>query len=437
MPSGKIVLSTAGSLGDLNPYIAVALRLKARGYRPMVATQSEFRDKVENAGLDFHALRPSLNDLEQEFGLDAQTIVHRATDAATGMSFLVRRVAMPFLRRSFDDMLAAIHDADGVVTHSSAFAARLAAEYLGVPWVSTVLSPFNFMSSYDPPVMWAQMGRFNAKTGSSIEGALLPLFRLATAHWTSPIAKLRRELGLSGSAGNPMFEGQFSPLGTIALYSEQLGRVQPDFPPSSTIAGFAFYDSETGGAEALEAPLQHFLDNGSPPLVFTLGTAAVFDPGSFYRHSLEAARRLGRRAVFLIGPQQRGQLPARLPDTAIACSYARYSLIFPRAEAIVHQGGIGTAGQALRAGRPQLIVPFLGDQPDNAARMARLGVARSLSRRAYQPERVASELSFLLSGAYARRAGDLSRLISHEDGAEEAARIIDCLLDENQLLRRA
>jgi UDP:flavonoid glycosyltransferase YjiC (YdhE family) len=307
----------------------------------MIATQSEFRDKVEGAGLEFHALRPSLDDLEREFGLDAQTIVHRAGDAATGMAFLVRRVAMPFLRRSFDDMVAALNDADAVITHSSAFAARLAAEYLGVPWVSSVLSPFNFMSSYDPPVMWTQTARFNVRQGSGIEGALLPLFRLATAQWTSPIAKLRRELGLSRSAGNPMFEGQFSPLGTIALYSEMLGRVHPDFPPSSTVAGFAFYDSQNGEDVALPQPLRQFLDHGPAPLVFTLGTAAVFDPGAFYRHSLEAARMLGRRAVFLVGNQQRGQLPARLPEGAIACSYAPYSLLFPAAEAIVHQGGVG------------------------------------------------------------------------------------------------
>jgi len=84
-----------------------------------------------------------------------------------------------------------------------------------------------------------------------------------------------------------------------------------------------------------------------------------------------------------------------------------------------------------------LVVPFLGDQPDNAARMVRLGVARSLSRKAYQPLRVVNELRALLTGAHGKRAGDLSRLIAREDGAEAAARIIEGLLDENRLLRRA
>ena len=122
----------------------------------------------------------------------------------------------------------------------------------------------------------------------------------------------------------------------------------------------------------------------------------------------------------------------------IACSYAPHSLVFPHAEAIVHQGGVGTTAQALRAGVPQLIVPATADQPDNAARVARLGVGRTLLRAEYEPVRGAQEVGMLLRrGAYRARAQELSRRISLEDGAAAAADILESALHAAPALRRA
>ena len=109
--------------------------------------------------------------------------------------------------------------------------------------------------------------------------------------------------------------------------------------------------------------------------------------GDFYEESLKAARLLGRRAVLLVGSRP-GRLPVGpLGSDAWACAYAGHAQLFPRAAAVVHQGGVGTTAQALRAGVPMLVVPFAHDQPDNAARVRRLGVARVLSRRAYRAAR--------------------------------------------------
>ncbi len=141
------------------------------------------------------------------------------------------------------------------------------------------------------------------------------------------------------------------------------------------VAGFTFYDGTQGGAE-LTPELKQFLDAGEPPIVFTLGSAAVMTPGSFYQESIQAAKLLNRRAVLLIG---KNAPPENLPDDILAVSYAPYSQIFPYACAIVHQGGIGTTAQALRAGRPTLVMPYSHDQPDNAARVERLGTSRTIT----------------------------------------------------------
>src|ERR1700688_473054 len=118
-----------------------------------------------------------------------------------------------------------------------------------------------------------------------------------------------------------------------------------------------------------------------------------------------------RRAVLLIGKETRNR-PASLPDGIMAFDYAPYSELFPRAAAIVHQGGAGTTAQAMRAGRPMLVVPFAYDQPDNAARVERLGIARQVSRTKYTAQRVAAELRALLEDSrYAAKAEEVGRRI--------------------------
>ena len=107
----KVVISTAGSLGDLNPFIALALELKRRGYEALIASQVEFRAKIEAEGIDFHALRPGVEDVKGELGYDQQTVYRKATNGSSGLPFLVRRIAMPFLRRAYADMMSATQGA--------------------------------------------------------------------------------------------------------------------------------------------------------------------------------------------------------------------------------------------------------------------------------------------------------------------------------------
>jgi UDP:flavonoid glycosyltransferase YjiC (YdhE family) len=158
-------------------------------------------------------------------------------------------------------------------------------------------------------------------------------------------------------------------------------------------------------------------------VVFTLGSSAVNHAGAFYQESLGAIRQLGCRAVLLAGNNRIvGPLP---PDTAIF-PYAPFSRIFPRAAAVVHQGGIGTCAQALAAGRPMLVVPYAFDQPDNAARLERLGVARMIARNRYSAKRASEQLGYLLAGAaYAERAREIARRLAADDGVRTACGIIE------------
>lgn len=246
------------------------------------------------------------------------------------------------------------------------------------------------------------------------------LARTTTRRWSEPIYELRRELGL-GRGANPLFDAKHSPWLVLALFSQVLGTEQKDWPAHTRITGFCYFDAENGNA-ALPPHLEAFLGSGTAPVVFTLGSAAVHAAGRFYEHSARAAIRLGIRAVLLIGSDPENRPRLELPDSICVAEYAPYSALFPRTAAIVHQGGVGTVAQALRAGKPMLIMPYSHDQPDNARRMRRLKVARVVQRSNYTPVRVAEKLRYLLDEPkYARRAQSVARLLAHEDGVGAAA----------------
>jgi UDP:flavonoid glycosyltransferase YjiC (YdhE family) len=164
--------------------------------------------------------------------------------------------------------------------------------------------------------------------------------------------------------------------------------------------------------------------------VFTLGSLIVNSPGSFFRESLAAARILNERAVLLVGENAAAAHAGFASAQVHVAAYAPHSLLFPRAEAVVHQGGIGTLAQALRSGRPQLIVPFYADQIDNAARARRLGVARSLAPARYDAGSAVRILGALMRNAdLLRRARGVREVLLREDGAGETARIVMNRLD--------
>jgi len=412
----QIVITTFGSLGDLHPYLALALGLQARGHRVTIATSPIYRPKVESEGIGFHAVRPDLSPDDTE-------MLRLVMDRKKGSERVIRQVILPHLRDSYDDLSQAVAGADLLVTHPITYAGPLVAAKTGIRWVSSVLAPISFLSRYDPSVL-APAPWLAKLYPLGMAGVINTLGKFAARSWSDPIRRLRAEIGLP-PGGDPIFEGQHSPHLVLAMFSKLLGEPQPDWPPHTLVTGFAFYDRLDKGM-GTSSELTQFLDSGPAPIVFTLGSSAVMVAGDFYVESAAAAAELGRRAVLLVGRDPRN-LPARtLPAGVIMAEYAPFSEIFPRAAALVHQGGAGTTAQALRSGRPMLVVPFAHDQPDNAARVVRLGVARQIARSQYRARRVAAELRIMLEDPrYEARAAEAGRRIRSEDGVAAACDAIE------------
>jgi UDP:flavonoid glycosyltransferase YjiC (YdhE family) len=414
----RIVLTTFGSPGDLHPYLALALGLQKRGHEAILATSEYYRQRIEALEIGFRTVRPDVDWMTNP------TIMRRVMDLRRGTERVVREIVLPVIRQSYEDTLAAAEGADLLVSHVLTYATRLVAEKEGIPWVSSMLSPIGFFSAYDvslfPAAPILSKLRF---LGPGFWRPLMRLLKWKSRSWAEPLHRLRAEIGLFATKENPLVDVH-SPLLVLAQFSRLLAEKQPDWPPQTATTGFAFHD----GMACLPATLAKFLDDGPPPIVFTLGSSAVRDAGQFYEHSATAAKLLGHRAVLCIGEDPCNQ-PASAVDGVLAVEYAPFSQLFPRAAAIVHQGGIGTTGQAMRSGRPMLVVPYSHDQPDNAERVTRLGIARTVPRRQYRSTRVAAELRQLLDDpAYLKRASEVGAQVQEEDGVQTACDALESLV---------
>ena len=426
MGSKRIVLSTFGSFGDIHPYVAIALELKARGHLPIIATSEVYREKMEAQGIAFHPVRPDLPSYDQPDEL--ARMLEELMDPRQG-SERVMQLVLPHLRDIYDDLSAAVADADLLLTHPLPLVGPLVAQIRKLPWVSSVLAPISFFSAYDPPVP-PQLPALHSllKRSPAIARAVMRLATIRLDRLMEPVYRLRSELGLPRGE-QPLFAGQHSPTKVLALFSKVLAVAQPDWPAHTCVTGFPLYDRRDYFGES-EAPPEvlEFLDAGPPPIVFTLGSSAFWVARDFYRDSIAAAGALGRRALLLIG-HSRNLPQAALPEGVAAFEYAPYSEVLPRACAIVHQGGVGTTGQGLRSGKPVLILPHAHDQFDNAARVARLGCGRVLPRPRFNAETGARELRTLLENAsYRDRAAQVAEVVRQERGASVAVDEIEMVL---------
>jgi UDP:flavonoid glycosyltransferase YjiC (YdhE family) len=414
------VLVALGSWGDVVPYLSIALGLRDRGHEVVLATSACYRQKVEALGVNFRGVRP-----DSDWVADP-ALMRRRSHPALGLIRVATEWLLPALAETYEDTAAAAEGADVLVSHPlAAYAARLVAEKKQVPWVSTMLVPLGFFSVHDGTVLPlpAVLSVPFRRLGPGFRSSMLRFGARATRFLAKPWYRLRAELNLPPATDRNPLGDSHSPGLNLALFSKLLADQQPDWPPQTVITGFPV--SPRVGGSGLPPELARFLDSGPPPVLFTLGTAIGSDAGRFYETSLAAARALGYRAVFVgSGVQHR----LALDSEAITLNYAPYAELFPRAAVVVHHGGIGTTGLAMQSGRPMLVMPRAWDQPDNAARVARLGVARVVLRHRYTVSRAARELQHLLGDTYRRRALAVRDQLRREDGVSAACDAIEAYL---------
>jgi rhamnosyltransferase subunit B len=390
----KVIVVALGSAGDVHPQMGLALALQQRGHRVAFVGPVIFRALAERVGLEF-------------IGVGREEDYYRAIrdpdlwNPLRAFRSVAKYLLIPALRPLYELIAARLHEGSNlpaqerdrivVAAPATAFGARIAQEQLGVPLATVHLQP-SLLRSFADPACYGFPDILR-----SLPPILRRLYYRAADRWVidPPIAKevnaFRAELGLAPV--RRFFDRWLhSPELVIGLFPEWFAPAPPDWPPNVHAVGFPLWDE--GEVRQPSRELEAFLAAGEPPVVFTAGSAMA-QGREFFGVSAEVCRRSGRRGLLLT--QFPEQLPARLPDGVCHFHYIPFSEVLPQAAAFVHHGGIGTTAQALAAGVPQLVVPLAHDQPDNAARVRRLGTGDYLLPKNYKPEKVQTRLEQLLA----------------------------------------
>lgn len=418
-----VTLVTTGSRGDIQPFIALGLGLAESGHGVTLATNPLYEEWIRENGLLFRPVEGDpMGAVQGEQGRDWMETGRRGLGFVRGF----RAYTGPILRQATVDVLAACEGADLILFSGPAFYATYSvAEKLGVPFIQAYLQPVNPTREFPSaifPTKHKGGGLFNYAT-HAIGGQLF---------WQiiRPIMNdIRREsLGLRPfSLAGPFLTMLRRRLPVIHGYSPTVLPKPKDWNEAAFVTGFWFLDAPS---YVPPQELTAFLAAGESPVYVGFGSMTGNDPERLTTIALEALRLSGRRGVLLSG--WAGLAAGDLPDTVLKLDAVPHDWLFPRMAAVVHHGGVGTTHVGLRAGVPNIVVPFFGDQPFWGDRVHALGAGpRPLVLEELTAERLAESIGLATSDAAMRaRAAEVGQLIQAERGVEEAVRIIDRYLEQ-------
>jgi rhamnosyltransferase subunit B len=409
------LLVALGSHGDVHPFVGIGLGLRARGHRVTIIANEHFQPLIERVGLEFAA---SASDAHYRGALADPLL----WDSKRATPYVLRLVADQ-IRPVYEEILKRYVPGETVVAAGSlGFGARIAQDAHGIPTATIHLQPLDFRSAHEfPAVPGVGLPRRMPKWGRRLAYRLIDML-VIDRHVCPAINALRAELGL-GKISRLLNGWWNSPTRVLGLFPDWFAPPQPDWPAQTVLTGFPLYDE--AGITPMDAELSRFLETGEKPVAFTPGSA-MWQGHAFFATAAEACRSAGVRGILL--SRYPDHIPQSLPPGVIHVPYAPFSELLPHCAALVHHGGIGTSAQALGAGVPQILMPMSHDQPDNAARLSRAGVARVLPPRIFTTERLARTLKDLLADPEVRQAcARLAAKVRESDGVAAACDQIEGL----------
>ena len=395
----RVLLSTYGSRGDVEPMVGLAVRLRELGAEVRVCAPPDFAELLDGAGVPMVPVGQSARAL---------------TKAAPSPSGLPRRAA-ELIASVFDGVSAAAEGCDVLVATGAmpaAAAALSVAEKLGIRSVSVTFQQLTLPSPHRPPLAYQgrpfppevtdnrELWDLDAQSNNALFGEALNTNRASIG--LPPVDSVRDYVfgGRPWLATDPTLDPW---QGMPDLDVVQTGAwIVPDLRP-------------------LPAELSAFLDAGTPPVYVGFGSMPMHAATDVAEVAIEAIRAQGRRALV-----KRGWADLALIDDGddyFVVDEVNHQALFGRVAAVVHHGGAGTTTAAARAGVPQVVVPQLADQPYWAGRVAELGIGAAHDGPIPTTESLSVALKTALAPEVAVRATAVAGAI-RTDGAEVAARLL-------------
>jgi len=418
----NFLLNPIGSIGDVNPYLAIGLMLQERGHRVRVIANPYFEPLIRKVGLDFVALG-TIADVEDFWRIPDMWHTRRFWKSSLQYSALLP------MRQSYELIAERYIPGETVVAGPAwAFGARCAQDKLGVPMATVLLEPDKLRSLYRSPVMPPPLvlSDWVPRISKRFQLWIADRFFIDRVVGAETNA-FRKELGLP-PVKRLLADWWLSPQRIIGLFPDWFASPQPDWPKHAALTGFPLWDQS--GVVEVPKDLAEYLSQGEKPIVFTFGTANQH-ARQFFATAAESCRRLGRRAILIA--KDREQLPEVLPEGVRHFSYVPFSHLLHESAALVHHAGAGTIAQCLAAGIPQVTVPISFSQPDMAAHLVRLGVGVAFKLRTFRGPAVARALDHLLtSPQVAARCRELAANFEDVQPLERTCELLEELVGSDR-----
>jgi sterol 3beta-glucosyltransferase len=361
-----VLVMSFGTRGDIQPYAALAGALARAGHDVTLAVPEGFADLVPHVGPGTITHCPA--------GSTMLRLLQEVMPKLSGPLDALRTVGtMTSAMRKLNAECWAAAQAvrpDVVVYHPKCLAGPHIAEALAVPGVLSLPLPF-----YTPTRAHAMPFFGGASLGSLGNRASYGLRRMSGAIYGGMINDFRRGVGLGRirRLADPLRNRDGSPVHILYPYSRHVVPIPDDYPPSAHVTGYWFLDREEDGWDP-PAQLVDFLAAGKPPVYVGFGSMGFGKGADERRDAILAALRVhGLRGIVATG--WGGIAPGGAgTDDVLVLEGVPHQWLFPRVAAVVHHGGAGSTAAGIRAGRPSLVVPFLGDQPFWGTRVHALGI---------------------------------------------------------------
>ena len=422
----KILISTLGSRGDIQPCLALAVGLQQAGHPVTITTSHNFTEWIQSYGIGVHPTRFSVQEFMQK--PETQATLKSGNPVR---QFRMMREVMSQSTEAMDDVWQAAQDADFVVQSGTGSGALEAASKRGLPVAFTYVIPFAptraFPSFFLGPLRFSLGEGYNHLTHTLMHRVLWSgMGGPMTNSW-------RKKLGLKPWRSYAEMLAYGRRLGAPVLYafSPNVIPKPADWDEYQHVTGYWFLDAPSDWQPSTD--LMRFLESGPPPVYVGFGSINVGDSESKTRLILRALELSGQRGIILTGWGGLTRLPA--PPNVLFVDNVPHDWLFPRMAAVMYHGGAGTTGAGLRAGVPSIITPLAGDQVAWAETVVRLGVGpRAPGINRLTAEKLAKAIQTSVSDSAMRaRAAALGEKIRAENGVARAVEIIERhVVDFNQ-----
>lgn len=417
----NILIGTLGTHGDVQPFVALAKRLKAIGHKVAICTAEGYRPFIEEHGIEYAYMNNGILEFMQ-----AQE--GQAALEGSGNVLKLIRMVKPIIRRQMAEewQAAQAFEPELMIHHPKSLGFYHIAEKLDIPALLSLMLPF-----YTPTAAFPHPLVGKRSLGGRLNRLSYAPMAWSTAMYAGETNDFRvKSLGLRP---RPRFASQIvtaagQPVPILYSYSPSVLPVPADYPPQVHVTGYWFLDRDEQWQPAPE--LLQFLEAGPPPVYIGFGSMGGTKAQQRGEIVLGALEKTGQRGLIASG--WGGLQAADLPETVFMIEAAPHDWLFERVAAVVHHGGAGTTAAGLRAGRPTLICPFIADQPFWGRVVHDLGIGpQPIPQKKLTVENLAAAITAAVGDpGMAERAASLRSRIRSEDGIARAIEVID------QVLRR-